>query len=82
MDLVRKIFKSAGQGLPLVLVKAIAKQLLTALRYLHLDRCIIHGDLKPDNILFAKPLLPHEYTAGPPLELLPWSSKLGPKYPA
>lgn len=42
------------KGLPMALVKIIAKQMLIGLDYLHRDCHIIHTDLKPENILLVK----------------------------
>ncbi|ETO08237.1 hypothetical protein RFI_29153 [Reticulomyxa filosa] len=42
------------RGLPLAIVKQIAKEVLKGLAYLH-DHCsIIHTDLKPENVIFTK----------------------------
>ncbi|KAF9508639.1 hypothetical protein BS47DRAFT_1350109 [Hydnum rufescens UP504] len=43
--------KINGIGLPIPLVKVVAKQLLLALDFLHHECDIIHTDLKPDNFL-------------------------------
>ncbi|KAF9518254.1 hypothetical protein BS47DRAFT_1379973 [Hydnum rufescens UP504] len=43
--------KVNGVGLPIPLVKAVAKQLLQALDFLHHECHVIHTDLKPDNFL-------------------------------
>ena len=43
--------KANWRGLPINIVKRIIKQLLIALHFLH-DYCeVIHGDLRPANIL-------------------------------
>lgn len=42
------------KGLPMPLVKVIAKQMLIGLDYLHRECHIIHTDLKPENILLIK----------------------------
>ncbi|KIK46302.1 hypothetical protein CY34DRAFT_800648 [Suillus luteus UH-Slu-Lm8-n1] len=45
------MFPKADRGLPVPLVKAVAKQLLLALDFLHHDCHVFHTDLEPDNIL-------------------------------
>jgi len=45
----RFVFDS--RGLPIPLVKVVAKQLLLALDFLHSECHVVHTDLKPDNIL-------------------------------
>ena len=49
--LYKWILKSDYSGLPIEVVKQIARQTLLALAYLHTDCKIIHTDLKPENIL-------------------------------
>lgn len=46
-----KVFSESYGGLPISLVKHIAKQLLLALDYLHRVCGIIHTDLKPENVM-------------------------------
>lgn len=41
------------EGLPLAMVKTIAKQVLLGLCYLHEDCRIIHTDIKPENVLLT-----------------------------
>jgi serine/threonine-protein kinase SRPK3 len=41
------------EGLPLAMVKTIAKQVLLGLAYLHEDCRIIHTDIKPENVLLT-----------------------------
>ncbi|RDB22074.1 Serine/threonine-protein kinase SRPK [Hypsizygus marmoreus] len=43
--------KLDGTGLPLSVVKVVAKQLLQALDFLHRECRVVHTDIKPDNIL-------------------------------
>jgi serine/threonine-protein kinase SRPK3 len=42
------------RGVPMALIKIIARQVLEGLEYSHEQCKIIHTDLKPENILFAK----------------------------
>lgn len=44
------------QGIPLQVVRNIAKQVLIGLDYLHRECHIIHTDLKPENVMLAEPL--------------------------
>lgn len=43
------------RGLPLPMVKEIAKNILIGLDYLHRELSIIHTDLKPENVMLVKP---------------------------
>ncbi|KAM9343197.1 SRSF protein kinase 3 [Pholidichthys leucotaenia] len=52
-QLLKWIIKSNYMGLPLVCVKAIIRQVLQGLDYLHTKCKIIHTDIKPENILLA-----------------------------
>merc|ERR1740117_2419425 len=50
MNLREVVKKLGGQGLNIKAVRSFAKQMFTGLR--HLKKCnILHGDIKPDNIL-------------------------------
>jgi serine/threonine-protein kinase SRPK3 len=46
------------RGVPLPVVKAITRQVLTGLDYLHRELHIIHTDLKPENVLLRHHLPP------------------------
>lgn len=46
------------KGIPLPLVRILAKQILMGLDYLHRICKIIHTDLKPENVIVS--LTPHE----------------------
>uniref|UniRef100_A0AAX7SVA1 non-specific serine/threonine protein kinase n=1 Tax=Astatotilapia calliptera TaxID=8154 RepID=A0AAX7SVA1_ASTCA len=50
-QLLKWIIKSNYMGLPLACVKAIIRQVLQGLDYLHTKCKIIHTDIKPENIL-------------------------------
>lgn len=50
-NLLSLIRKYKHRGIPIVFVKQIAKQLLSALDFLHRICGVIHTDLKPENIL-------------------------------
>ncbi|ODV63132.1 kinase-like protein [Ascoidea rubescens DSM 1968] len=50
-NLLSLIKKFKHNGIPTILVKQIAKQILFALDFLHRNCGIIHTDLKPENIL-------------------------------
>lgn len=41
------------EGLPLAMVRAIAKQVLQGVAYLHNECKIIHTDIKPENVLLT-----------------------------
>lgn len=60
------------RGLPLHMVKQLAKGILIGLDYLHRQLSIIHTDLKPENVLLLFPLDPTKDPRNPdnvPLEL-------------
>merc|ERR1719204_554304 len=42
------------RGLPMAIVKKIAREVLLGLHYLHAECCIIHTDLKPENVLISR----------------------------
>ncbi|KAJ3347400.1 serine/threonine protein kinase, CMGC group, partial [Kappamyces sp. JEL0680] len=50
-NLLSMIKRYDHRGIPMAVVKRIAKQVLMGLEYLHVDCGIIHTDLKPENIL-------------------------------
>merc|ERR1719433_530912 len=54
-DLLSLIKKYKYQGIPIAIVKQIAKQVLEGLDYLHNECKIIHTDLKPENVIMAQP---------------------------
>ena len=50
-NLLKLIIRSQYQGIPLLNVKTIIRQVLEGLDYLHTELKIIHTDIKPENIL-------------------------------
>ncbi|XP_065281681.1 SRSF protein kinase 3-like isoform X1 [Dermacentor albipictus] len=52
-NLLKLIIRSNYQGIPLPNVRAIIRQVLEGLEYLHTKCQIIHTDIKPENILIA-----------------------------
>ncbi|XP_059589038.1 SRSF protein kinase 3 isoform X2 [Alligator mississippiensis] len=52
-QLLKWIIKSNYQGLPLLCVKSILRQVLEGLDYLHSKCKIIHTDIKPENVLLC-----------------------------
>ncbi|PSN51739.1 hypothetical protein C0J52_13455 [Blattella germanica] len=52
-NLLKLIIRSNYQGIPLVNVKSIIRQVLEGLEYLHSKCNIIHTDIKPENILIC-----------------------------
>ncbi|XP_043932476.1 SRSF protein kinase 1-like isoform X2 [Protopterus annectens] len=51
--LLKWIIRSNYQGLPIICVKSIIRQVLQGLHYLHSKCQIIHTDIKPENILLC-----------------------------
>ncbi|XP_031630496.1 SRSF protein kinase 3-like [Contarinia nasturtii] len=58
-SLYKLIVKNNFQGLPIIMVKSIIRQVLQGLYYLHAKCDIIHTDIKPENILLC-PSNPNE----------------------
>jgi len=54
-DLLSLIKRYSYQGLPMAIVKQIAKQVLVGLDNMHTKYKIIHTDLKPENVLLSQP---------------------------
>jgi len=52
-NLLKLIIRSQYQGIPLLNVKTIIRQVLEGLDYLHTKCKIIHTDIKPENILIC-----------------------------
>ena len=50
-NLLKFIIESNYEGIPLLNVKVIIKQVLEGLTYLHTKCGIIHTDIKPENVL-------------------------------
>lgn len=43
------------KGIPLDMVRTIAKDILIGLNFIHKEKQIIHTDLKPENVLLVEP---------------------------
>ena len=52
-NLDQLIFRTNGSGLPLKQVRTLFNDLLEGLQYLR-DSNIVHGDIKPENLLLSK----------------------------
>ena len=52
-NLLSSIKKYDYRGIPIPIVRRMAKQLLLGLDYMHRVCGIIHTDLKPENVVFA-----------------------------
>ena len=53
------------RGIPIPIVRRIARQVLVALDYLHTTCQIIHTDLKPENIMLTQALRPRKWAPTP-----------------
>lgn len=51
------------RGIPLHVVRRLARQVLVALDYLHTQCHIIHTDLKPENVMLTQPVKPRKSDA-------------------
>lgn len=51
------------RGVPLPAVRALSRQVLVGLDYLHSQRSIIHTDLKPENVMLAEVVRPKSAAA-------------------
>jgi serine/threonine protein kinase len=60
-NLLTMIKKYNHEGIPIAVVKRIAKQVLMGLEYLHVDCGIIHTDLKPE-VLYFDPILEYSHS--------------------
>lgn len=49
-----ELLQDFTEGLPVAMVKHMMKQLLNGLDFIHTEPGIIHMDIKPENVLFAK----------------------------
>lgn len=67
------------RGAPLGVVRALTRQMLVALDYLHRERSIIHTDFKPENVMLAETLSPRrwEMTLAPPPSAAPRAAAAG-----
>jgi serine/threonine-protein kinase SRPK3 len=52
-NLLNLIKKYDYRGIPIPIVRRLARQLLLGLDYMHRVCNIIHTDLKPENVVFA-----------------------------
>jgi serine/threonine protein kinase len=89
-NLLAIIERHKKTGVPIPVVRSIARQILLGLQYLH-DECdLVHTDIKPENILISIPDVeqhildelssaPHLHRSQTPLEMLFLASSVSPK---
>lgn len=76
-NLLKLILRSNYEGIPLMNVKTIVRQVLQGLHYLHTKCHIIHTDIKPENILVT---VTEEHIARLAYEAAQWQ-KMGVRMP-
>jgi serine/threonine protein kinase len=54
------------RGIPIPVVRRLARQILVALDYIHAGPRIIHTDLKPENVMLCEALRPRRWRAPAP----------------